>query len=120
MKRQKGSILIFSIIMMTVILMTSVALARIFAPKIRTINDAVNAVVAIFAADSAVELCLYEARKGFPASLIMTNGATYKIASLSAAEVDITADCTGLGEYSFKFRATGTFRGTNRALEISQ
>lgn len=126
---QRGSILVFSILILAVMMATSMALARIFLPKIASVNQARNSVTAIFAADSASEFCLYEARKGVvptplpnpPSTALMTNGAFFTIASLSAGgEVAVSDNCVVLGPKSFRFRATGVYNGVNRALEVSQ
>ena len=102
----------------------SLSLIATFVPKVRLLSGAVSSTAAIFAADSALELCLYEARKqAIPsplASPLLTNTATFAIASLSAPEQDVTGDCRPLGTGAFKFRATGTFQGINRSLEVSQ
>lgn len=124
MKNQRGSILIFSMLILAAIMGISLALVAAFAPKVRLLSGAVSSTVAIFAADSASELCLYEARKQvIPsplASPLLTNTATYSIASLSASEIDVTADCRPMGDGGFTFRATGTYQGVNRSLEVSQ
>ena len=123
MKKQRGSIIIFSVLILTVVTAATLTLTAIFVPKIRTVGETINSAVAIFAADSAAELCLYEARQQ-PSSIVsrplMTNGATFTIASLSASPLDITPDCTILGSGSFEFRAVGTYNGVSRALELSQ
>ena len=47
----------------------------------------------------------------------MANGAGFTIDS--GAQKGIT-DCSALGSASFNFRATGTYRGVKRTLEVSQ
>ena len=123
-KNQRGSILIFSTLILAVILGISMALIAVFVPKLRLLRGAASSTVAIFAADSASELCLYEARKqAIPvplASPLMTNAATFTVASLSAPEQDVTGDCRPLGVGTFKFRATGMYQGISRSLEVTQ
>lgn len=81
----------------------------------------INGAIAIYAADSASEACLYEARKGSPvARPLMTNGSDFIIASRSSPEVIITDNCTVLRSGPFSFRATGRFGGSSRALEVTQ
>ena len=109
---------------MTVMLGIALALANLFIPKIRAIAEAGNSTRAIYAADSATEVCLYEARNNPPTPIprlppILTNGATFTIASLSASPVDVTNDCRPMG-LRFRFRALGSFGGVSRALEIAQ
>lgn len=123
MKKQRGSIIIFSVLILTVVTAATMTLTAIFVPKIRTVGETVNSAVAIFAADSAAEMCLYEARQQ-PTTLVtrplMTNDSTFTIASISASPLDITTDCTILGSGSFGFRAVGTYNGVSRALELTQ
>ncbi|MEK7194862.1 MAG: hypothetical protein AAB667_01255 [Patescibacteria group bacterium] len=123
MKNQRGSIIIFSVIILTVVTAATMTLTAIFVPKIRTVGETINSAVAIYSADSAAEMCLYEARQQ-PTTKnprpLMTNGATFTIASLSASPLDITPDCTILGSGSFEFRAVGTYNGVSRALELTQ
>lgn len=131
MKQQRGSIVVFAILMLAVVLASALGLARIFTPKIGLLNEAGQSLAAIYAADSATEFCLYEARKNaVPPVLpnpLLTNTATYTIASLSATEVVLTlvpsnplTDCRRLGTGSFSFRATGIYRNVSRSLEINQ
>ncbi|MEK7525727.1 MAG: hypothetical protein AAB561_01800 [Patescibacteria group bacterium] len=123
MKKQRGSIIIFSVIILTVVTAATMTLTAIFVPKIRTVGETINSAVAIYSADSAAEMCLYEARQQPPTLItrpLMTNGATFTIASISASPLDITPDCTILGSGSFEFRAVGTYNGVSRALELTQ
>ena len=110
---------LYAILMMTVMLAVSLALNSLFISKLRAAESARDAIVAFYAADSASESCLYQARINADAPLTMDNGATYAILNL-AGNADITADCSTLGSGSFGFQATGAFHGTSRALEISQ
>lgn len=121
---QRGSIIVYSVLLLAVVTAATLTLTSIFVPKIRVVGETVNSAVAIFAADSAAELCLYESRFQPPEAVarpILTNGATFTIASLSSAgPVDITADCRVLGSGSFEFRAVGTYNSVSRALELAQ
>jgi hypothetical protein len=123
MKNQRGSIIVFSVLMLTTMLLITLALLNIFLPKLRLAYDVSDSMVALFAADSAAERCLYEARQQsvvIQDGDLLTNGASFVIASLSSPEVLTTDDCRPLGTGSFRFRVVGTFRGVNRALELSQ
>lgn len=99
-------------------------LSSLFISKLRSTSAARNTTVSLYAADSAVEMCLYEARQEInQAPLVMSNGATFTVNDLGSGapgSVDISNDCSGIGTTSFTFRATGRFRGTSRTLEISQ
>ena len=116
---QRGQILLYAMLTMSVMLAAGLSLNSLFISKLRSAAAARDATVALFAADSASEMCLYEARTGTNASpLTMINGATYVVVDVSKG-TDITADCSTLGS-AYTFRATGAYRGTSRALEISQ
>jgi len=100
----------------------SITLANTFIPKLRSVVETSSSTKAIYAADAASEVCLFESRhQAVPVSRpFLTNGATFTIASLSATPVDVSNDCRVLGGVTFRFRALGTFGGVSRALEVSQ
>jgi Tfp pilus assembly protein PilX len=117
--RQQGSVLIYTMLTMSVMLAIGLTLSSLFVGKLRSAAAARAATTALYAADSAVELCLYEARNGVnEPPLVMANGATVQIEELVSG-LDITDDCSALGS-SFSFRATGKSRSASRTLEISQ
>jgi hypothetical protein len=117
-KSQKGSVIIYAVLTMSVMLAISLTLTSLFISKFKAAAAQRDSVIALYAADSATELCLYEARtnKNDP-PLLMDNKATFTIDS--GAQKGIT-DCSTLGSASFGFRATGAYRGSKRTLEISQ
>jgi len=130
---QAGVALLFTIILLSIMLSISLALAAIFLPKIRISADTKNSVGAFFAADSATELCLYEARKQIVPNptLTLISPAYYTIASPSSTGADVTiistnpanpisGDCRFFGTGAFRFRARGELRTVNRAIEASQ
>lgn len=121
---QRGSIIIFSVLILTTMILISTSLLNIFLPKLKVVYNSGNSIVAVFVADSGVEKCLYEARhQTLPSPILsnpLTSGAFFAIASLSATEVPVTSDCRPLGTGSFRFRSVGSFRGINRALEVYQ
>ncbi len=122
-RRQRGSVIIFAVLLMASILAIMLALVGVFVPKLKVILEAGNSTGAVFAADAAAEACLYEARQQPATPLprpILTNGATFTIASLSASPVDITNDCRPIGATYFRFRAVGTYNGVSRAIEVTQ
>ncbi|MBX4211378.1 MAG: hypothetical protein KW806_01090 [Candidatus Yanofskybacteria bacterium] len=121
-KLQQGSMILYALLMIVAMLASTMALARVYLPKIKSINEAVNSTVSIMAADAASEACLYEARKQPAGPLtrpVLANGATFKISNI-ATSADITNDCRPLGGTTFQFRATATFRGVTRSLEVNQ
>jgi hypothetical protein len=131
--KQQGSIIIFALILLLFLLNISWGLLDIFLPKLKTLQEASYSVRALYAADTAAELCLYEARiqpgspigrnnpvpTNPPYKTILTNGAIFKITNL-AGPVDVTDDCRPLGANTFQFRTTGQYKGTVRSIEVSQ
>jgi hypothetical protein len=118
---EKGSVIIYAMLTMTVMLAIGLTLTSLFISKLRAAAATRNAMVALYAADSATEMCLYEARSGVnDQPLVFDTGATITIATTDIGSPDISEDCSVIGSASFEFRATGNFRGSRRTLEISQ
>lgn len=108
---------------MSVMLAIGLTLSGLFISKLRSASAARDSTIALYVADSATEVCLYEARQKTvepDPRLTFQNSAGFQIVDTSPAQTDITVDCSVLGSSSFGFRATGTFRGVSRTLEISQ
>ncbi len=126
--KQRGSVIIYTLLIVSALLAIGLGLTNLFIIKIRNVSRQRATTDAIYAADSAAELCLYEARTGAnyndPASTMndgtLDNGAMFTIEDLGNPGTFIEDDCSVLGSGSFSFRATGTYRNVSRALEISQ
>lgn len=102
-------------------LAVGVSLTGLFIGKLKRARAVQDSTIAIYAADSAAERCLYEARTGIQVTpaLVMSNGATYTITLDDVT--DVTADCSAIGVSGvFTIRVIGTYRGVSRALEITQ
>ena len=120
---QRGSILIYAMLTMSSMLAIGLTLSSLFLGKLKSAGAARDSVVALYAADSAVEKCLYEARQGTDEPpMIFSNGATYIVVDSAGGPMilDLTDNCSLLGSSSFGFRTTGAYRGVRRSLEISQ
>lgn len=107
-ERERGAIIIFTVLMLSTILAISLALAAIFLPKIRGIvNAGPGSVGAIYAADSAIEWCIYKNR-GYPdlPQPIMSNGSTYTITP---------SDCSVT---PLNHQAIGNYRNVSRSLQV--
>lgn len=119
---QKGSVLVYALLMLSVTLAISLTLTGIFVPKLRTVREAGDASVALYAADSGFEHCLFEIRKltdsGWDGRL--SNGAQFTVRTLPGETLVPGNDCVSIASASFQFRSTGTFRGVTRSLEIAQ
>lgn len=112
---QKGSVIIFTVLMLGSMLAITLALAGIYLPKLRAVNDAgAGSIGAIYAADSALEWCIYTNR-GNPVlpPPVMSNGATYRILPTSPPAA---ANCTAL---PLNNQAVGTYRNVSRSLEVT-
>lgn len=107
--RERGSIIIFTVLMLGSILAISLSLAAIFLPKIRAISNAGSSSVgAFYAADSGLEWCLYNSRgnSALPEP-VLSNGATYTITP---------GTCSG---QPLDEQIVGTYQGVSRSLELS-
>lgn len=96
-------------------LAVTLTLTRIFIPKIRVTTEATDSAGAVYAADSALEWCLYNNRGKVPllSQPVMSNNATYQIYR------DGTLSTCPSGE-TLNYRTVGTFRGVSRSFEISE
>jgi hypothetical protein len=114
MNNQKGSILIFSVLMLGVILTITLALGNIFLPRLKTSSEAIDSVAAIYTSDSALEWCLHEQRAKLPSvsAPTMSIGSTYVIYFGSGS-----ASCTS-SEKPLNHRAVGTYRRVTRSLDV--
>jgi len=113
---QKGSVLIFSVLMLGVILTITLSLANSILPRLRSSSDALSSVAAIYAADSGVEWCLYTQRDRQPPvpQPVMSNGATYTMLFGVAP-----ATCAP-AESPLNHTVIGTFRTVTRAFKIEE
>ena len=118
--QQRGSMVIYAMMMMFVFLAIGISLISLFVGRLKTAGQMENSVEALYVADSAVELCLFEARLGQnEPDITWPSGVTYQIVDLSNS-TDVTSNCVVLGTDSFAFRAIGTVGGVRRALDIAQ
>lgn len=109
---QQGSVIIFTLLILGSMLAITLSLASIYLPKIQAIRDAgAGSVGAIYAADSALEWCIYTNRDNpvLPQP-VMANGATYRILPADKA------DCTAL---PLNNQVIGTYLNVSRSLEVS-
>lgn len=131
---QRGSIIVYALLTMSIMLVIGLSLESLFLRKFHRTTSARDSVMALYAADTGVEMCLNEARTlsrnaGAHDDLITTttgtlpSGATFVIKGSGGSiprTTTITGDCHGLGSHSLEFRVTGTYHGVQRTLEISQ
>ena len=120
-KNQEGSILVYSILILSIITSISLAISAILLPKLRIASDAPNSTAAISAASSGLEWCLYISRgKPTPQPLPLPsfgNGATVVIYyPLTSTTI---ATCAS-AETPMSHRAVGSYLGVTRSLEIEE
>lgn len=104
-KSQAGVAILISILLVGVLLSMVFSLSAIFIPKIRSAADIKNSVAAAYAAESGLEWCFYQNQVGPVPSPIMSNNAIFIIAPTDCSTTPVTA--------------IGTYRGINRAFQIS-
>ncbi len=113
-KNQEGVALIMTLLLVSSILSVVFALSLIFVPKVRIAADIKNSSAAFYAAESAVEWCLYANRIDSSATMpVMSNGAAYANGNNNNAPF-VQADCLAL-----PVKATGTYRGVSRVLQVN-
>lgn len=119
--REAGSILVYTMLTMAAMLAIGLTLNGIFVSKLRAAGATRNATVALYAADSGTELCLYAARTATPGlRLEMENGATVTVKNLtSGADVTDCADPAQLDPNAIFIQVIGEYRRSARALEVS-
>lgn len=89
--------------------MISLTLGAIFLPKLHSVSDIPSSLSAIYAADSAIELCIYQNRKVIPPAppaILFANGASYTMTNLLCGSTPLST------------QAVGTFRGVSRSLQL--
>jgi len=119
-RQKQGSILLYTVLLLSVMLTAGIIVGEIVIRKVQISGMIRNSVSAISTADSVVEWCLFEARsESVIAVPVFASGATYQIVRTSDGS-DISGDCTIFGSDPILFRATGTFHGVSRALEITE
>jgi hypothetical protein len=123
-RTQRGSIIVYALLTMSTMLAIGLTLSGLFIGKLRSASSARNSANAIYVADSAVEKCLFEARKAkdMPPLEFADTAVLYEIVGGDEGEpeADIKDDCESMDSGLFRFRATGIYRGVRRTLEITQ
>ena len=108
---QTGSVIVFAVLLLAVMLAIVFSLSAVFIPKILLSAKAKSSVSAFYAADSAVEWCLYTNQKGSTNLPVMSNGAAY----YDGDEKTLDArDCD-----TSPVKVIGTYQSVSRAIEVS-
>lgn len=110
--KQSGIALLTAILFAGVLLAIAFTLSGIFLSKLRISAQSKNSVTAVYAAESALEWCLYEQNYG-PGEPVPIMGNNSDFTDKDGGTFD-TSDCLG----GPPIKALGTFRGVTRAFEI--
>lgn len=118
--KEKGSIIIYTLMILSAVMMISIALFRVLIPKFLIVREAVYSAVSIYAADSAVELCLFTTRVNTSAWTVKPTQSRL-VAYYSIPDVTIQTNplnCSYQASGSASIRAVGSYKGISRSLEI--
>ena len=118
LKENRGSVIIYSVLILTTIMIISFVLLSVFLPELKTSNDTVKSVLASYAADSAIEWCIYVNRDNPspPGPPVMSNGTTYNIYYIPT---NALATCSSATESPLNHRAVGTYSDVSRSFQVS-
>lgn len=111
---QEGVVVIMTLLLASVILSIVLTLSLIFIPKIRAASDIKNSAGAFYAAETAIEWCLYVNRIGSVVTPTMLNGATFVNGNINPARSFVPADCSAL-----PIKSIGSYMGVVRALDVN-
>ena len=122
-RSQRGVVAIITVLFITFLASIVIALAAIILPRLRVSAEIKRSVGALYAADSALEWCLYRGAKAIVPGPDMQNGATYVVylsgttTSPTPSPSGATTDCSTPGGPPIK--SIGTYQGVTRSFEIS-
>lgn len=100
--KQKGTVLIYTILVIGIMIAIIIALTTIFSIKLFLAKEFPNSITALYVAESGIEWRLYYDRIGTANMPVFSNGATFNI------YIDEN-----------KIKSIGAFNGVKRAFEIS-
>lgn len=112
--REAGSVIIFTLLILGSMLAITLALAGIYLPKIQAMRDAGSGSVgAIYAADSAIEWCIYTNRANPPLPTPeMINQATYRLIPPTGCQPTATPA-------PLNVQVIGTYHNVSRSLQVN-
>ncbi|KKT82511.1 MAG: hypothetical protein A3B99_03005 [Candidatus Yanofskybacteria bacterium RIFCSPHIGHO2_02_FULL_44_12b] len=115
-EKRRGSIVIFTLFVLALVMSISFAILAIFIPKLKIASESIGSTIAAYAADSAIEWCLYSQRgnPNPPPKPTSIGGATVEIKYGSAVATCSTA------EKPLNHSAIGTYYNVARSFEITQ
>ena len=115
--KQAGSIILYTVLIMATVMMISISLMRILLPKVKVTSEAINSVIAIYAADSGMELCIISSRiNSLPIPSLAQLNNSYMIPGVTIQSYPNPCPYSPIGSVSA--RTVGTYRGISRSLEV--
>ncbi len=113
-KRESGVIVIITLLLVTILSSIVIALAAIIIPRIRVSSEIKRSIGALYAADSAIEWCLYKPKNpGVTLANPLSDGATWTLTQQPPSKPNCSESGAG------PVKAIGTYQGVTRSLEIS-
>ena len=116
---ERGVSLYLAVLLMGIILAIALGLTTIALNQLKMIRGLGDSVVAFYAADTGVEVSLYDYYKG---AGIQDHSGSVGGAAYSANGFSVppnTSDCPAPNQY-YCFRSVGSYLSTRRAIEISR
>lgn len=116
---QKGSIIIYTLLILIAVIVIAIALIRLLLPKFASVRESIYSTVAIYAADSGLEWCLYSNRVDPTVRTIppqITTLSTVQAVTIQYYNGAVSTTCPY--NTAVSFRIVGSFRNISRSLEI--
>ena len=102
---------------MATVMIISISLMRILLPKLKITNEAINSVIAFYASDSGMELCIISARNNIlPIPNLSQLNSSFTISGVSIQIYPNPCPYSASGAVSA--RTVGTYKGISRSLEV--
>ncbi len=115
---EKGSILIYSVLVMAVVLTVSMTLMRTLILKFYVAREAINSTIAIYVADSAMEWCIFSNGDNPATSPTVPPQPTNSINGTSHQIYRNSTTSTCPSGENVNYRTVGNYRGISRSLEV--
>ncbi len=112
---QSGVAVIIAVLLVGVLISMVLSLSLIFLPKIRLAAEVKKSSAAVYAAESAIEWCLYvnmQSTMPTPSLPVMSNNASYVDAATGI--IPVATNCA-----TSPIKIIGTYQGISRSFEVS-
>ncbi|MDD5144688.1 MAG: hypothetical protein PHW72_01020 [Candidatus Pacebacteria bacterium] len=111
-EKQKGTSILFAVLVLSLVLSVSFGIANILMFQIKILKEVGHSVAAFYAADAGIEKVLMERHSPQNLEENLSNGASFRVI--------VTAGGSGNCPESINFciKSIGSFGGTRRAIEI--